>query len=607
MPVVMDTNYKRFFELSVDMLSISSLDGYFIEINDAFREVLGYSTAHLLSTPFQTFIHPDDLAKTRQVVEQLAKGESVFCFNNRYKHIDGHYLSFSWSAQFDRQSSLIYAVARDITAQKNQTYKLLQIEKMLEAETILAETDSKGIIQSVNEKFCQISGYNKEELIGKSHRLINSGYHPKEFFTAMWKTISSKSVWSGVIKNRKKNGDYYYVQTNITPIVDHEGSIISYLAIRQDITASVSHESELAKTLALFKETSAIAKVGGWELDIASGELIWTDETFKILDVAKSASQKPKLEQGLSLFTPKHQARIEQAVNRAIELGEPYALELEACTAKGNTLWVYTSGKANYRDGKVVSLSGIIQDIDARKKAEQTYKLERQRSMHSAKLASLGELAASMAHEINNPLSIIYGYTDLMLQTPHVPEALSEKLIVINRSCERISHLVNNLKKFSRTEDILEYSTQSLSLLINDAISLTEPRLKRELVDMRLGEMPQAMISCNAIEIEQVFINLINNAIDAVKGLVDRWISISIIDSEDKIECHVEDSGPGIPASIQEKIFSSFYTSKKIGEGTGLGLSIVRRILKSHNASIHYSAQTENSCFVLTFNKIKEC
>jgi two-component system, NtrC family, sensor kinase len=590
--VVKDTSYKRFFELSVDILCIVNLQGIIVEVNDACVRVLGLPKSQLVGRPLFELIHPSDVVETKKIIKKLSEGELVFNFINRYRHINGCYLTFSWSGQYDAESKFIYAVARNITEERNQAYKLTQIEKMLEAETILVETDRQGIIHRANDKFCQISGYSKEELIGKTHKLINSGYHPREFFTSMWQTISNKKVWSGIIKNRKKNGDYYYVQTIITPIIDHEGSIVRYLAIRQDITDSVRQESDLAKIMTLFQETSAIAKVGGWELDIATGELIWTDETFRILEVEKNASHNPNLPQGLKLFTPEHQPLIEDAVNRGIERGEPYALELEACTAKGNVLWVFTTGKANYRDGKIVSLSGIIQDIDARKKAEQKYNLERQKSIQSAKLASLGELAASMAHEINNPLSIIYGYTDLMLQDHALPEGFIDKLKVVNRSCERISHLVNNLKKFSRTEDAVEYSNQSISMIINDAISLTLPRLKRELVDIRFVQQSTALISCNSI--------------DAVRELAEKWISISIIDRDDKIEIQVQDSGEGIPETIQAKIFSPFYTSKKIDEGTGLGLSIVRRILKFHEASIYYSSQTQNTCFVITFNKVKE-
>ncbi len=186
----------------------------------------------------------------------------------------------------------------------------------------------------------------------------------------MWKTISSRNVWSDVLKNRKKNGQFYYAQTLITPISDPEGNICTFKAIRQDITDSIRQKTELVRTFDILNETSSIAKVGGWELEVETGELTWTDETFGILEVGKIDDQKPMLPEGIDLFIPEHQAVIETAVSWAIEFGEAYSLELQAQTAKENVLWLYTSGRANYQDGKVISLSCTIQDIDDRKQTE---------------------------------------------------------------------------------------------------------------------------------------------------------------------------------------------------------------------------------------------
>lgn len=606
--MVFDTQdkYKRFFELSLDMFCIANKDGYFIEVNHSFSKVLGYSKNELLSQPFLSFIHPKDIERTKREIEKNNQGMKTHNFENRYRHKNGQYLSFIWNAQFDTDSDVIFAVAHNVTEQRNQAHKLSQIEKTLYTETILAETDARGVITDINTKFCEVSGYSKQELIGKTHKVVNSGYHSKDFFTSLWKTISSNKVWSGIIKNKKKNGDFYYVQTIISPITDLEGNILSYLAIRQDITESVRHESDLAKTLEILNETGSIAKVGGWELDIKTGELSWTDETFRILEFEKRASQKPSLPDGLQLFTPKHQPLIENAVNRAIQLGESYSLELQALTGKGNIIWVYTNGQAKYEDGEVVSLSGTIQNIDAKKKVEEKLNIERQQSIQNAKLASLGELAASMAHEINNPLGIISGYTELMLLSPDITGNLSSKLEILQKSCERISHIVNNLKKFSRVNNRASRSEETLVTIVEEAISLANPRLKREIVKLQFSGDLSARIYCNSIEIEQVFLNLINNAIDAVKNQSKKWISISLIDTNEYVECRISDSGDGIPRELQEKVFSPFFSSKQIGEGTGLGLSIVDGIMKDHHASIYYDNKALGSCFVLTFPKATE-
>lgn len=595
--------YEKFYELSSSILVIANSEGYFEHVNSVFSELLGYTTEELLSISFFDLMHPNDVQPTRQEMARLAESKKTLDFENRYRHKLGHYCVLSWNASIDPASGLVYAEARDITEKVSLQNRLRQIEAGLQDNAIVAETDARGVIKRVNEHFCLISGYSEEELIGKTHRIVNSAHHPPEFFEDLWQTISAGDVWSGVVKNKAKDGTFYFVQTLIIPIRGVEGLITSYLAVRQDITNSLENKAAFARTLEILNETGSIAKVGGWELDVASGELTWTDETFNILEVEKQENQKPLLPEGLQLFTPEYQAVVEDAVNRAIEFGEPYSLEVEAQTAKGNVLWVYTNGKANIVDGKIASLSGTIQDINARKIAEIKYNKERQKSIQSAKLASLGELAASMAHEINNPLGIISGYTELMLQTTESEDEDAQKLETILRSCERIAHIVKSLKKFSTSGKEVTREKKSLPVIVKEAVNLAKPRLKNERIEIEIEGSQEAFINCHEIEIEQVILNLINNAIDAMAELEDKWIRIAVTEQEQSIELAVIDAGLGIPEKDHYKLFEPFYTTKRPGKGTGLGLAISKGILEEHSAKIEYDKQCEHTRFNLTFPK----
>lgn len=129
------------------------------------------------------------------------------------------------------------------------SYELASLKYALDEAAIVAITDIKGTIQYVNKKFCEISRYSSEELIGQNHRLINSGFHPKEFFRDMYRTIANGKVWKGQIKNRAKDSSYYWVDTTIVPLTDREGKLSKYLAIRFDITAQKKIEEELIKAL----------------------------------------------------------------------------------------------------------------------------------------------------------------------------------------------------------------------------------------------------------------------------------------------------------------------------------------------------------------------
>lgn len=156
---------------------------------------------------------------------------------------------------------------------------------------------------------------------------------------------------------------------------------------------------KLLKTIDILNETGSIAKVGGWEMDVATGELTWTDETFNILEVEQRIDQKPVLPEGLQLFAPEHTPIIAKAVQDAAEKGIPYSLELKAQTPKGNSFWVFTNGKPNYVNGEIKTLSGTIQNIDALK----TTQLELEKALHKAEsLQQTAEQYADIVSEISH-------------------------------------------------------------------------------------------------------------------------------------------------------------------------------------------------------------
>ncbi|WP_448565269.1 PAS domain S-box protein [Thalassotalea ganghwensis] len=598
---VESNDLRQLFLTSSDYICILDIDGNILSANPYFEENLLAISAHHAGNIFK-LAHVDDLDKLKTALFKVNKSATPITLDSRFPLKDNNSLTISWKISADSKKQQFYAIGRDITGKRRELHKLRQIEQVLNKETIIAVTDRRGIITEVNEKFCQISGYNENELLGQNHRILSSGSHDKAFFQQLWKTIAKGNTWSGVIKNRKKSGEYYFVHTIITPLFDMQGRIEHYLAVRFDITEKVAMKKELEKTLNILKETSASAKVGGWELDVESGSLTWTDETFSILEYEKDDSNSPKLSQGLALFTESSKPIIDEAVKRAIEFGEPYELELQALTAKGNIKWVFTNGKANYNGDKVVSLSGTIQDIDAKKLAELKYEQERLKSFHSAKLASLGELSAGVAHEINNPLAIIAGSAQLLRKYLYEPEKLNDVVTRISKSTDRIARIVKSLKKFSRATERSVFEYIPISKIIKEAIILTETKTKRHDVTVVYDNLFDRDIYCDDVEIEQVIVNLINNSVDAIRNLEQRWIKIVTLEEGDELILMVMDSGSGIPEKTKEKLFEPFFTTKR-SEGTGLGLSITKGILDEHNATITVDENSNNTCFVIKFKQ----
>jgi PAS domain S-box-containing protein len=239
----LEDKYSRFFSLSLDLICIAGFDGYFKTVNPSWTKVLGWKIDHLLAKSFLDFVHPADRANTILCTQNLIKGIETINFENRYLCEDGSYKWLSWNATAYVEEQLIYAVARDITLHKENELELQKSIKELEAlkfaldaHSLVAITDVEGIIIYANEQFCKVSQYTQEELLGQDHRIIKSGYHSKEFFRDLWKTIGQGKLWKGEMKNKAKDGSFYWVDTLIVPVLNSEGKPHQYISIRTDIT-----------------------------------------------------------------------------------------------------------------------------------------------------------------------------------------------------------------------------------------------------------------------------------------------------------------------------------------------------------------------------------
>ncbi len=238
---------ENFFEVNLDLLCISDLEGHFIKLNKKWEDVLGYKEDELEGKLFLEFVHPEDKPSTISAFSDLSDTKKVFNFVNRYIRKDGDFRWIEWRSFI--YGDRIYSSARDITQRINteqENATLLMAVKQA-AESVLI-TDLEANIEYVNPAFERLSGYRKEEVIGENARILKSGFQDPSVYKKMWETLDKDMIWEGEFKNKRKDGSIYIEEVKISPVFDSNGKKINYIAVKHDITQRRDAENNLRQS-----------------------------------------------------------------------------------------------------------------------------------------------------------------------------------------------------------------------------------------------------------------------------------------------------------------------------------------------------------------------
>lgn len=556
---------------------------------------------HNLST-WDNLCHPEDKAKAYKDIKSHLEGHTEYYENiHRLKHVDGSWVWILDRGKISEKTSegkpkRFTGTHFDITYYKKNELISEKIQKIaniggweLNVET--GKTRWTEQTYKIHEVDPEVS---TDKIMGIDFYAV----HERPKITAYIHSCIAGKPFRDNFDFIDSIGNLKKVEVSGVPSFDVKGKVKSIIGTFQDIT-------ELAQVQTQLEEAQQISKIGNWSFELETKNVVWSKETYRIFEIDQSESQENLFKIYRSRFHPDDLIELDKAVEETVKNGQPYKINHRIFLDNGKRV-KYVQGYGHLvldAKGKPVKIFGTCHDITEKVLAEMELEKSRVVALHTAKLASLGEMAAGVAHEINNPLAIIDGTISMLKKFINDEVKFDAKISTVLKATMRISRIVNGLRKFSRSSEASNMNENDIGNVIKETMIFVELKAKQNHTILNYELNSHAKVFCNSLEIEQVLINLINNAIDAVRPLEERWVKVQLFDENSEVVIRVIDSGQGIDSEISSKLFNPFFTTKAVGEGTGLGLSICKGILENHKAEFFVNSKMENTCFEIRFKK----
>jgi two-component system NtrC family sensor kinase len=571
-------------------------------------ELSGYSIEELVSRPFVEFIHPHDIDMVADRYARRLKGESVpQIYDFRIIRKDGairwgelNAVPISWE---DRPAVLCFM--SDITERKQAEEALRQSEEryrtiLEEMEEGYYEVDLAGTFTFVNDAMSRILGYSRDELIGMNYK----AYTPQEIIKTIFQAYNrvyrtgEPLKWYPMAEFRK-DGTRILAEDSVFPLRNEKDEVIGFRGISRDVTERKQAEEALRQSEERYRTILDEMEDSYFEVDLGGHLTFVNNSTCRNLGY----SREELLGMSYKNFTAEDDIEsVFRVFNEVYQTSTPNKGFPWKTVRKDGAQGFAETSVSLLRDdkGDIIGFRGVGRDITMRKKVEEQLIL-------TDRLASIGQLAGGIAHELNNPLTAIIGFSDLLLGRDF-PIDVKEDLKTIDQEARRAVNIVKGLLAFAR-EQRGEKSLVDINTLIQGALQLRsyEQRISNIEVNAQLSPaLPQVM--GNGTQLQQVFMDIIVNAEQAMLETHGRG-KITIVTEQvgDMIRTSITDDGPGISPDMMKQLFTPFFTTRDVGKGTGLGLSICHGIVTEHSGKIYAESESgEGATFVVELPISKE-
>lgn len=600
-PIRTREEWENIFQAIGHPTLILDPDHKIITANLATIKATGMSTAELVGKKCWEIFHRTNQPPSGCPCEKMMRSGHLETVEMEIEALGGIFL-VSCTPVLDAAGKLekVIHIATDITERKRAENARRESE---EKYRTLTEQSLMGIVALqdfrivfANTAFAEISGYSVEELLSLSPAKVQAMVHPEDQ-ALVWGRFRDRLAGKAVpphyeYRAIRKDGTVCWLEMH-TNRIEYGGKPATQGAII-DITEHKRAEEKLRQS----EERSRLIAENTRDVIITTDmnlRLTYVSPSIKYLttrtaeEVMAMSLEELLTPASFEVATKSFVEELEIANRQPSDPTRSRTLELEVMRQDGSTVW--TEAKTNFLRGaedQPVGLIAVLRDMTERRKAEKE-KIELElKAQVTSRLASVGEMVAGVAHEINNPLTVVTGYAPLLMDRKDIPEDIQRDLALINDGAQRVAGIIRRLLAFSR-QTKPEQKLVGINELIEGALALRAYHLITSnitLTTQLAPDLPPTMADPG--QIQQVLLNLIVNAETEMKLAHGKGkLSITTARSDNTIKISVKDDGPGIKPEIMNRIFDPFFTTRKVGQGTGLGLSLCYGIVAEHNGRIY--------------------
>jgi PAS domain S-box-containing protein len=452
--------------------------------------------------------------------------------------------------------------------------------------------DMNDVIIYWNRGAEELYGWKKAETVGKtSHQLMQTIFPaPLEGITA---ELLRTGRWEGELVHTKKDGTHAIVASRWSVQRDERGRPVATLETNNDITERKQAEEALRRSDAYLTEAQRLSLTGSFGWKVSSGVIFWSDESFRIFGYDRTT--RPSLELIIQRTHPTDIARVGELIDRASREGKDWELEHQLLMPDGSIKCVHVVARAVRDETGGVEFVGAIMDVSAAKRAEQELRHAQAELAHISRVTTLGEMTASIAHEVNQPIAGVVaaaaaGLRWLGAEPPNLDE-VREVLGHIVKDGKRAGDIIHRIRAL-----IKKVPPRLARFDVNEAVLDIIPVVRSELLRHGVSLQTQLarglpLIEGDRIQLQQVVLNLMLNAVEAMSGIDEgaREMRISTeADASYGVLVTVRDFGPGLDPQSVDCLFEAFYTTKP--DGLGMGLPICRSIIEAHGGRLWATA-----------------